>query len=230
MKKEKLLQRLKGGLIVSCQALEDEPLHSSFIMSRMALAAKLGGSVAIRANSVEDINAIKEVVDLPIIGLIKADYPNTERYITPTLIEIDDLIAAGVDVIAMDATRRLNSGEMSYQERVSYIHQHGILVMGDVATLEEGIDADLAGFDFISTTLSGYTPYSTRKNGPDFKLMKQLSKHTKNAYIIAEGRIETTKQLKKALKTKPFAVVIGGAITRPQAITKRFADFIKNNK
>lgn len=226
MLKEKLLEQIKGGLIVSCQALEGEPLYSPFIMSKMALAAKQGGAVAIRANSVIDIEAIKEAVDLPIIGLIKRDYENSERYITPTKKEIDELIDAKVNVIAMDATNRPQIDGMSLEEKVKYIHSHNILVMADISTLEEGINAEKIGFDFVSTTLSGYTPYSRKLNGPDINLVKELTSNVK-VPVVAEGRIRSKKELNDVLSHKPFSVVIGGAITRPQAITEYYNDLIK---
>ena len=106
MDKQQLIEKIRGGLIVSCQALEDEPLHSSFIMGRMAYAAALGGAVGIRANSVDDIQEIKTKVSLPIIGIIKKDYSNCQTRITPTMQEVDALVHVGVDIIAMDATFR----------------------------------------------------------------------------------------------------------------------------
>ena len=162
MSKEKLIDQLRGGLIVSCQALEEEPLHGADIMSKMALAAKMGGAVAIRANGVLDIQAIKQKVDLPVIGIIKKEYPNLDRYITPTLKEIKKLIEIGVDIIAMDATQQVNQDEVSFKEKVDYIHQNGLLAMADISTLE-GLLAEKNGFDFVSTTLSGYTIIQEKK-------------------------------------------------------------------
>ncbi|VEU79755.1 N-acetylmannosamine-6-phosphate 2-epimerase [Haploplasma axanthum] len=229
MSKEELLKKIKGGLIVSCQAQENEPLHSDFIMSRMALAAKVGGAVAIRANGVKDIKAIKEVVDLPIIGLIKRDYPNTERYITPTLKEIKELVEVGVDIVAMDATDRDQNDGVSLEEKVKFLHDNGVLAMADISTLEEGIIAQVKGFDIISTTLSGYTSYSPQIKEPDFKLVEDLTKSV-SLPIVAEGRITELNDLKKILKFNPFSVVIGGAITRPQQITARYVEIINSCK
>ena|SRR5690554_3653778 len=223
--KEKLLNKIKNKLIVSCQALEDEPLHSSFIMSRMAIAAKEGGAVAIRANSVEDILAIKAVVDLPIIGIIKKDYPNSERFITPTMKEIKELVDINVEIVAMDATLRNQVDGVSLADKVKYLHQHNVLAMADVSTLEEGLEAEKIGFDLISSTLSGYTSYSKKSNGPDFKLVEDLVKYT-NTPIIAEGKIFGEENLLKILRVKPFAVVIGSAITRPQIITAKYNEII----
>lgn len=226
MNKENIMNKLKGGLIVSCQALENEPLHSDFIMGRMAVAAKMGGAVAIRANSVKDIAEIKKLVDLPVIGLIKRDYPDSERYITPTMKEIKELIEVGVDIVAMDATLRPQTDNVTLAEKVKYLHDHNILVMADVSNFEEGVIADKAGFDLISTTLSGYTTYTEKLAGPDYKLIKRLVKAVKTP-IVGEGRIRNEKELKKVLRQKPFAIVIGSAITRPQEITKYYAEIIK---
>ena len=152
------MEKIHNNLIVSCQALEGEPLHSSFIMSKMALAAQMGGAKGIRANSVEDIHAIKKEVDLPIIGIIKKDYVGTDVYITPTMKEVDALVEEGVDIIAMDATIQSRLNDLSLDDffkavKEKYPHQ---LFMADCSTVEEAIHADELGFDFIGTTLVGY--------------------------------------------------------------------------
>jgi len=224
-----VLNKIKGGLIVSCQALEGEALHGSSIMSKMAIAARDGGAVGIRANSVKDIKAIKKVVDLPVIGIIKKTYPNSERFITPTLKEIKQLLDTDVEIIAMDATLRKQIDSISLKEKVDYIHAANKLVMADISTLEEGIEADKIGFDLISTTLSGYTKYSNQNQGPDIKLLSELIKKT-NTPIIAEGKIFLEKDLKNVLQEKPFAIVIGSAITRPKLITKHYNSIIENFK
>lgn len=229
MKKDYIMNKIKGGLIVSCQAEESEPLHSSFIMSKMALAAKVGGAVAIRANGIEDIIAIKETVDLPIIGLMKVVYENQERYITPTFKEINALIEVGVDIIALDVTLRDGYTLEMYKEIADYAHKHDTLVMADVSNIEEGLVAEAAGFDMISSTLSGYTSNSPKLNGPDFNLVKDLTEKV-NIPVIAEGRIFGEENLRKMLSFNPFAIVIGGAITRPQMITEKYSTIIKEYK
>ncbi|WP_156951205.1 N-acetylmannosamine-6-phosphate 2-epimerase [Haploplasma modicum] len=227
MNKDEILNKLKKGLIVSCQALENEPLYGSDIMAKMALAAKEGGAVAIRANSISDIKAIKDVVDLPIIGLIKIDYENSKRYITPTMKEIDALIEAKVDIIAMDATNRSQIDNVSLEDKVKYIKKHNILTMADISNLEEGIDAEKYGFDLISTTLSGYTEYSKQQEGPDFELVEDLINNITTP-VIAEGRISDVIDLARMAEVSPFAIVMGGAITRPQQITKNYINVMKN--
>lgn len=221
-----MLDGVKGNLIVSCQALADEPLHSSFIMGRMAIAAKEGGAVAIRSQGVSDINEIKEVTKLPIIGIIKRNYDDSEIYITPTRKEVDELLETGCEMIALDATKRRRPNNENVKDLVDAIHAEGKLAMADVSTLEEGIEAEKIGFDCISTTLSGYTPYSKQSNSVDFELLEELVKTVKIP-VICEGRINTPEELKKAFDLGAYSAVVGGAITRPQQITKRFTDILK---
>lgn len=219
---------LKGGLIVSCQALADEPLHGGLFMCRMAQAAQRGGAAGIRANSVVDITAIKQEVDLPVIGLIKQNYLDSEIYITPTLPEVDALVAVGTDIIATDFTQRPRPGGRSLAQfikavRAKYPQQ---LIMADISTFEEGLVAAELKADLISTTLSGYTSYSPKSEGPDLELVRQLSQATKIP-VIAEGRIHYPEQARAALEYGAYAVVVGGAITRPMEITERFVQGMK---
>ena len=165
------VENLKGKLIVSCQALPHEPLHSSFIMGRMALAAKEGGAAGIRANTKEDIAEIQAQVDLPIIGIVKRDYEDSKVYITPTMKEIEELMEVKPEIIALDATVDLKPGGKTldgfYREiRAAYPEQ---LLMADCSTVEEALHADELGFDFIGTTLVGYTEQSRglRHHPPD---------------------------------------------------------------
>ncbi len=219
----KIEEQIKGGLIVSCQALEDEPLFSSFIMARMAYAAKLGGASGIRANTVKDISAIKAAVDLPIIGIIKEVYGDNNVYITPTMVEIDALAKEGVEIIAIDATKRERPDGKSLEElfleaKAKYPNQ---LFMADVSDYEEGIFASKLGFDFIGTTLSGYTEYTKGTKLPNIDLMEKLC-HDTDKKIVAEGGIWSPEDLEKAYKTPIHTAVVGSAITRPMEITKKY--------
>lgn len=221
-----MLDVIKNNLIVSCQALEDEPLHSAFIMGRMAKAAKEGGAVAIRAQGVEDIIEIKRVTNLPVIGIIKRNYKDSEVFITPTEKEIKELIETGCEMIALDATNRIRPNNEKIKDLLELIHKSKRLAMADVSTYEEGIKAQEMGFDCISTTLSGYTSYSTQSDKVDFKLLEELVKDC-SIPVICEGRIYTPEELKEAFDIGAYSVVIGGAITRPQQITERFVKAIK---
>lgn len=216
--------QVKGRLIVSCQALVDEPLHSSFIMGRMALAALQGGAAGIRANTVEDITEIQKNVQLPIIGIIKKvyeDYPDV--YITPTIVEVEALVKSGVEVIALDATNRIRPGGESLDSlfekvRSKYPKQ---LFMADCSNVEEGIHAAEIGFDLIGTTMSGYTSYTKGEMQPPLNMIEELVR-TCGKPVIAEGNISTPEQLRKVLDLGVLAAVVGSAITRPMLITKRF--------
>ena len=220
-----MLDVIKGGLIVSCQALPHEPLHSPEIMSKMAQAAKIGGAVAIRANSAVDIKKIKEEVGLPIIGIVKRDYDDSDIYITPTKKEVLELIESGCDMIAIDATNRPRPNGEKLEDLLSLIHEHGLLAMADISVYSEAVYAQEIGFDCVSTTLSGYTPYSPQKQGPDIPLIKKLVK-TMKIPVIAEGRIFSFKDAFQVKKLKPHAVVIGSAITRPQLITEKYRKIV----
>ena len=208
---------MERGLIVSCQALEHEPLHSSYIMSRVAVAAKEGGAIGIRANSINDIRAIKRIVDLPIIGIVKKDYPGMKAYITPTMSEVDELVEIGVDIIALDAT--INQDIKILEEIFKkYPNQK---FMADISTIEEGLIADKLGFHYIGTTLVGYNEHSKGMN--NFDVLEGLIGKC-SAKIIAEGNFDTPEKARISLEKGAHAVVVGSAITRPQLITKKFND------
>lgn len=220
-----VLDKLKGKLIVSCQALEDEPLHSSFIMGRMALAAKEGGASAIRAQSYDDIVEIKKNVDLPIIGIVKRNYSDSEVYITPTRKEVEELLNSKCEIIALDATYRKRPNDEKIEDLVKLIHDNGVLAMADCSTVEECIQAEKIGFDIISTTLFGYTDYSRNFDGPDFESIDKILESTQTP-LIAEGKINTPEDLRKVYECGVFSAVVGSAITRPQLITKKFVDVL----
>jgi N-acylglucosamine-6-phosphate 2-epimerase len=208
------------GLIVSCQALPSEPLHSSFIMGRMALAAQQSGAIGIRANSAVDIAEIKRVVDLPVIGLIKREIPGSDIYITPTLDEVKAILDAGAEIVALDMTDREGRYDI-VKPMIEYVHNAGAYVMADISTFEEGIKSEELGADLISTTMSGYTPYSPSQEGPDYELIKKLAQRV-SVPVVAEGRIWSPQEAVTALDAGAKYVVVGGAITRPQLITKKY--------
>ncbi len=223
------ISSIKGKLIVSCQALPDEPLHSSFIMGKMAKAAKQGGAKGIRANTSEDIKEIKNEVDLPVIGIVKKDYKDSKVYITPTMDEVDELVSSNVEVIAMDATKDLRPGGIGIDEffkevKKKYPNQ---LFMADCSTVDEAINADKLGFDFIGTTLVGYTDQSKNDkiDENDFGILRNIIKNVNNK-VIAEGNINTPEKAKRVLELGAYSVVVGSIITRPQVITKNFTEKI----
>jgi N-acylglucosamine-6-phosphate 2-epimerase len=223
-----VLEKIKGGLIVSCQALESEPLHSSFIMAKMAFAAMLGGAVGIRANSPEDILEIKKSVSLPVIGIIKKEYPDSSVYITPTMLEVELLIECGCEIIAMDATSRLRPKGETLLEFFSKVREKfpEQLFMADCAVYKEGMEAAVMGFDLIGTTLCGYTDESRDDPAPNYEMISGLVKNSGKP-VIAEGNIWTIEQLKHEKNCGIHAAVVGSAITRPMLITERFVKAMK---
>lgn len=224
-----MIERLRNQLIVSCQALPDEPLHGSTIMARMAIAAKEGGASGIRANGIEDIQAIQAVVDLPIIGIIKREYVGSDVYITPTIEEVDALVSAGVDLIALDATNRDRPDDSTIATffpllKEKYPNQ---CFMADCATLEDAVRAELLGFDVVAPTLFGYTAETAGKKvyEGDFQFLREMVQIV-SIPVIAEGNVITPEHARRVLEIGAHAVVVGGAITRPQQIAKRFVEGI----
>lgn len=216
-----MLDQIKGKLVISCQALPGEPLHSPMIMGRMAIAAKNAGAAGIRAQGVADIIEIKQVTGLPVIGIIKRNYPDSEVFITATKKEVQELLATDCEMIALDATIRPRPNGELLQDLLDQIHAANRLAMADCSTLEEAKIAEEIGFDCVSTTLAGYTSYSTQTSGPDVELVKQLVKDCQIP-VIAEGKIHTPEQLKEIMNLGVYSAVVGGAITRPQEIAQRF--------
>ena len=233
MDRQQIFNQIHGGLIVSCQALETEPLYrpEGGIMPLMAKAAAMSGAVGIRANTVRDITQIKAVVDLPVIGIIKKDYPGTPMYITVTMAEVDALVGCGVDILAVQGTSALRpdgktAAEFIREIKAKYPDQ---LLMADIATFEEAMACAEAGADFVGTTMRGYTPETTGINDIDFDFVAQLAKECP-AKVIAEGHIHYPEQARRALEAGAYALVVGGAITRPAEITARFTAAIRDLK
>ncbi len=227
---EDKIKGFHGKLIVSCQALPHEPLHSSFIMGRMAVAAAEGGAKGIRANTPEDIKEIQKQVSLPVIGIIKKDFEDSDVYITPTMVEVDLLAEVQAEVIAMDATSNLRPGGITLktfynQCREKYPDQ---FFMADCSTIEEALYADSLGFDFIGTTLVGYTAQSKDLNieTNDFEIIRKILAQVSHP-VIAEGRIDTPEKAKRVIDLGCYSVVVGSIITRPQLITKRFSSVLE---
>lgn len=231
MTNQEIKEQVQGKLIVSCQALKEEPLYSSYIMGRMAYAAMLGGASAIRANTVEDITEIKTLVSLPVIGIIKQEYEGSDVYITPTIKEVDALVNCGCEIIAVDATKRLRPngitlGDFFGEVRTKYPEQ---LFMADCSSIEEGMYAAEIGFDFIGTTMSGYTEYTKGTELPNIKMIKELAENSGKP-VIAEGGIWCPEDLEHVMEAGAFAAVVGTAITRPMDITKRFYEVIDKRR
>ena len=231
MTKEKLFELMKGTVIVSCQATPGEPLYlkDDSIMYLMARAAKQAGAKVIRTSSARDIAAIKEETGLPVIGLIKREYPGYQGRITMTMREVDECMSAMADIVSIDCTDcprgdGLTPAEFLKQVKAKYPN---IIIMADCATYEEAVAAYAAGADLVGTTMSGYTPATADRTGdPDFDLVRRLADDLP-CPVIAEGRVHTPEQAREMLELGAWAVVVGGAITRPLEIASRFMEAVE---
>ena len=220
--KNNLIDSLKRGLIVSCQARPGNPLRAPEHMAAMALAAEMGGAVAIRADGPSDIAAIKKLVHIPIIGIYKTEPSPDFPYITPGFEHAKAIADLGVEIIALDATNRPRPNGTNLNELISRIkNELGVLVMADIATFDEGVAAAKAGVDLVATTLSGYTAYSPFKEEPDLELVRKLKTNI-DVPIIAEGRYNSPESLRAGIDAGAHAIVIGKSITNITFSTERF--------
>lgn len=222
---------MKKIFVVSCQALEGEPLYGDGIMNKMAYAALEGGANWIRTSQLHNIiSMVKDPkINVPIMGIIKKNYPNSTVRITPSLVEMKALIKTGVDIIAIDATSYKRPSE-SLEELVDFFKKNKKKkqkLMADCSTIEDIQKANELGFDYIGTTLKGHTAatsgYFTPEN--DFEIIKEAKKVT-NIPIVAEGGVDTPELAARAFNSGADIVVVGSQITRPQLITKRFVEKI----
>jgi N-acylglucosamine-6-phosphate 2-epimerase len=217
-----VLDQLRGQLVVSCQAAAESPLARPIHIVALAKAAVIGGARAVRIEGIENVRTVRSAVDVPILGIVKAQHPGFEAFITTTVAEVDALAEAGADIIAFDATDRARPVPVA--EVVAAIHRHGRSAMADISTLAEARAAIDAGADVAGTTLAGYTHYSSALTGPDFPLMSELA--AARLPFVAEGRIWEPAEAAHALTLGAFFVVVGSAITRPDDITRRYAEAV----
>lgn len=231
MRVEDLVKIWDKGLVVSCQSFDYEPTFGPGIMVKMAESALWGGAVGLRANEPYNVKDLKEATNLPVIGIYKQEHEGSDVYITPVMDAVDQLVAVGSDVIAIDATDRLGPTQEKAVELIVAVKEKypDQLIMADISTLEEGIVAMENGADFVGTTLSGYTPYSAQIDGPNVELVSQLAKLFPKR-VIAEGKIYTTEDARACLRAGALCVVVGGAITRPHLITKRFVEALEKEE
>ncbi len=219
----RLLDTLRGGLIVSCQARPGNPMKSPRIMAAFAQAAELAGAVGLRANGGTDIRAIRAVCKLPIIGINKRRDPRWPVYITPTVAAAREVVRAGAEIVAVDATHRARQGGATPEELIAALHKElRCIVMADIDSLDEGLAAAAAGADIIATTMAGYTPARPACEGPDLELLADLARHVQLP-VICEGRIQKPEHVAAAFAAGAYAVVVGTAITNPIAIAQSFA-------
>ncbi len=218
-----VIESLSGKLIVSCQALANEPLYGAIYMAAMARAAELGGAAGIRANAADNIAAIHAAVSLPILGINKRRVPGYEVFITPDFADARLVVEAGAQLVALDGSAGARPGGAALPDIIGRIHDElHVPVMADCSCLEDGLYAEAAGADIIATTLAGYSKHGRpTMPGPDLDLISDLVKQVKQP-IIAEGRFHEPREVAQAFERGVFAVVIGTAITRPSEITRRF--------
>ena len=226
MTKEGLFEIMKGSIIVSCQATPGEPLYDPerSVMPMMARAAQMAGARMIRTSSVRDIVGIKEATGLPVIGLIKREYPGYQGRITMTMREVDECMEALADIVSIDCTDCPRGDGLTPAQFLKQVRDRypNIIIMADCATYEEALSAHAAGADLVGTTMNGYTPATRTSSGePNFELVERLARALP-CPVIAEGRVHTPEQVRRMLELGAHAVVVGGAITRPLEIARRF--------
>ncbi|MBQ8484421.1 MAG: N-acetylmannosamine-6-phosphate 2-epimerase [Bacteroidales bacterium] len=233
MTKEELKRALQGGLIVSCQVQHDDPVYSIDFVVKMAKAAKWGGAVGLRANSPDQIAAIKKEVDLPMIGLYKIWHDDTDVFITPTMEAARQVWEAGADIIALDCTDQITHDGRPAWELLPLLKKEipEAPIFADVATYEEAERAIKLGADFVGPTLYGYTAETKHITEPDFRTFAKMCRDFKDkACVVMEGHIYTPEDAMKVLYLGAHSVVVGSAITRPHLITKRFVELIGGYK
>lgn len=223
MTESDILSHLAGGLIASCQPVRGGVFDAPQLVALFARAAITGGCAGLRVEGLPDLEAVRAVTDLPVVGLVKHQPRHGRLFITPLPKDVHELAHAGADIIAFDATNR--ERPVSIQEMIRIIHARGCLAMADVATSDEGVAALQAGADFVASTLSGYTPDSPPGPEPDFALLSTL--HGACARVVAEGRFTTPAQAAEAIRRGAFAVTVGTAISRPELISESFASAIR---
>lgn len=229
-----VIEKLEHGLIVSCQVVDKDahrqpgnPMWGPSVMAMLAKAAVLGGACGIRVNGPADTKAVRDAVEVPVIGIHKLDIDGYAVRITPTLESAREVLASGADIVALDATKRPHPNGLSGVELVQFVkNELGVPVMADVSTCEEGVAAAEAGADIVATTLAGYTPYTNHTEGPSLELVRELSDAV-SVPVIAEGRISTPQEAAQAIANGAYAVVVGAMIINPQRITERYVAALK---
>ena len=226
------IEQLKNGVIVLCHAEGDEPFNFPNYIAAFAKAAEMGGAVGIRVQGTDNIKSVRSTVKLPIIGISRGSYADGWALITPDVSDVESLISAGADIVALDVTQRVRPNGMDGFEFLELLRKRfRIPFIADVSTYIEGVRATELGADMIATTLSGYTQYTEDRadDFPDFNLIERLTAEI-HIPVIAEGRIWTPSEAAHALKCGAYAVVVGSAITRPRVITQRFVEVLKNSR
>lgn len=217
-----LLDRLRGGLIVSVQARSGSALDDPYVLAAMARAAQENGAAGVRIQGVNNLQAVRKRLTIPIIGIIKREYAGYEPYITPTLREVREVLDCGADVVAFDATGRPRPQETGVDALVAAIHAGGALAMADCALPADGAAARGAGAEILATTLCGYTKETQGHALPALDLVGQLAEL--DAFVICEGGIHAPESGASALACGADAVVVGTAITNTEWLVRRYRE------
>ncbi|HHT7856805.1 N-acetylmannosamine-6-phosphate 2-epimerase [Pasteurella multocida] len=220
-----VLEQIKYGLIASCQPVDNGPMDSPEIVAAMAQASVIGGAAGLRIEGIENLKATRKVVNVPIIGIVKRDLPDSPVRISPFLQDIEELAAAGADIIAFDGTDRFRP--TTREAIIKRIKELGCLAMADCSNFEEGMYCHNLGVEIIGSTMSGYTGGEIPAE-PDYQLVKDLN--AAGCRVMAEGRYNTPELAKTAIEIGAYSVTVGSALTRLEHIVSWFADAVKSAK
>lgn len=216
------LERLRGRLVVSCQAPPGDPLRDPEVIGRLAESVLAAGASGVRVDTPEHVRAVLDRIETTVVGLWKDG--DTGVYITPTLEHALAVAEAGAQIVAVDGTERDRPDGRHLGEVITQLHDRlGVAVLADVATLPQGLRAAALGADAVASTLAGYVGPEPPRDGPDLDLVEGLAAKL-DVPVVAEGRIRTPSQARQALQRGAFAVVVGTAITSPAWITRRFLE------
>lgn len=220
-----VLEQIKYGLIASCQPVDNGPMDSPEIVAAMAQASVIGGAAGLRIEGIENLKATRNVVNVPIIGIVKRDLPDSPVRISPFLQDIEELAAAGADIIAFDGTDRVRP--TTREAIIKRIKELGCLAMADCSNFEEGMYCHNLGVEIIGSTMSGYTGGEIPAE-PDYQLVKDLN--AAGCRVMAEGRYNTPELAKTAIEIGAYSVTVRSALTRLEHIVSWFADAVKSAK
>ena len=226
-----ILEKLRGGMIVSCQSEGEDPFNADpNYMGLFAKAAEMGGAVGIRTQGIEKLKAIKKATNIPVIGLIKSQFSDGTVRITGSYKEVEELIASGSDIIAIDGTFRKREGLDGPHFIKSVKDSYGCIVLADIATCLEAKACEECGADAISTTLNGYTPETfSIVEGPNLYVLEEILR-TVQIPVFAEGRYNKPEDAQIAMEMGAYGVISGTALTRPRVITKWFVEAVEKGK
>ena len=220
---QEVFAKIQNGLIASCQPVDDGPMDKPEIVAAMAQASVVGGAAGLRIEGVDNLKATRPTVNVPIIGIVKRDVPDSPGRITPFLQDIEDLAQAGADIIAVDGTHRPRPVDI--ESAVKKIHEMGCLAMADCSNLEEGLYCQKLGFDIVGSTMSGYTGGAV-PDEPDYQLVKDLK--AAGCKVMAEGRYNSPELAKTAIEIGADFVTVGSALTRLEHIVSWFSSAVNS--